>query len=228
MGRAGMLPINKSETQAEGPLALDIQSHSGQVTVIVNHDLTEPIVTAMARSTKPSTVGQWTAASMATDAGRPVLRVLSAPPGENAPDVDIVVRVPDCAGVRVRCDDGQVTLHGVHGAIDVQTSIGSVTANAILIDTDTPLTDPMLLRASRGNIELRMPTGSAGTFLIETPAGVVHFDAVTADLRDVSATVAPKGSLSNRTWTGILNRGKADMHVIADDGDVTVSVGRYQ
>src|SRR6185436_10132886 len=69
----GLVPISNSEGQTAGPLAVDIQNNRGSVTVIVNPKLEEPKVTAVARGERASEAAQWTAASIAMDAGRPVL-----------------------------------------------------------------------------------------------------------------------------------------------------------
>jgi hypothetical protein len=215
---SGNITINQSDPPAEGPLALDIENHRGSVTVIVNPKLKEPVVTATSHGQRDSAVSQWTAASLANDAGRPVLRVLSAAPGADpAPIVDITVRVPDCAGARVHTDDGQIRLHGVRGAIDAQTSLASRGLNAIFITTQAPLKEPMLLHADRGAIEVRMGTGSAGR-IQATSFGTVSVDSMMGDLRDVQVT--------RQAWTGTLNNGAADMRLKADDGNIVVSVGR--
>jgi hypothetical protein len=213
------VPIVASDTPAQGPLALDIDNHKGSVTVEVVHGLKEPHVTAVVRGRESTATEHWAAASLASDAGRPVLRVLSAPP-VSGPDplVDIVVRVPDCAGIRVRSDEGQIILRGVGGAIDAQTSIGGRDALAIVVTTDTPLTDPVLLHAQRGGIELRVPRQSTGLLRADSPVGSVNVDAAAAELRDVRYT--------RQVWTGELNAGKADMRLTADDGDILVMVGR--
>jgi len=217
--RADVVPIVESEAPAEGPLALDIDNHRGSVTVVVNPKLKGPQITAVVRERGTKSSERWAAASMANDAGRPVLRVLSSPPESGpAPHVDIVIKVPTCAGIRVRSDDGQITLRGVGGAIDAQTSIGGHSPTAILVTTNTPLHDPVLLHAQRGGIELRMAQSSAGQLRAEAPAGGVEVDAATADLRDVRFT--------RQTWTGTLNAGTSDMRLTADDGDILVLVGR--
>jgi hypothetical protein len=215
-----MVPISNSDTPAEGPLAVDIDNHRGSVSILVDPKLTEPVVTAKARGQKASVAGQWTAASLATDAGHPVLRVLcTAPPTDDeGTHVDIVVRTPSCAGVRVRTDDGLINLRGIQGAIDAQTSTAGHGLSAIFISTDTALTEPILLHSERGKIEVRMPKTSAGQIQAASPLGTIDVDAVTADLRDVSYV--------RQIWTGTLNGGKSDLHLIADDGDIVVIVGR--
>jgi hypothetical protein len=214
----GFVPINGAEAMTEGPLAVDIQNHRGDVTVIVNPKLSEPKVTAISRGKKAGS-GDWSAASLVMDAGHPVLRVLTAAPesGE-APRVDIKVQVPDCSGARVRTDDGIITLRGVRGAIDAQTSLAAKNLNAIYVQTTADLQDPILLRAERGGIELRMGHGSAGRLQAESPNGAVEMDAAEGELRDVRYT--------RQTWTGTLNNGRSDFRMTANDGHVVVMVGR--
>jgi hypothetical protein len=214
----GFVPINRSEALAEGPLAVDIQNNRGSVTVIVNPKLEQPKITAIPRGKKAGS-GEWSAASLVMDAGRPVLRVLTAPPesGE-APIVDIKVYVPDCSGARIRTDDGIITLKGVRGAIDAQTSHGAKNGSVIYVNTTASLQDPMLLRAERGGIEVRMGKDSAGRLQAEAPNGQVEMDAVTGELRDVRYT--------RQTWTGTLNNGRADFRMTANDGNIVVMVGR--
>jgi hypothetical protein len=214
-----MVPVSRVEAPAEGHLALDIDNHRGSVTVIVNPKLAEPVVTATTRDGRFNAPTQWTAATMATDAGRPVLRVLSAAPDETAaPLVDLTVRVPDCAGVRVRADEGMITLRGVRGAIDAQTSISTPGLNAIFITTEQALKEPILLHTDRGSIEVRMGTGSAGHLRADAPAGTVSVDAAMGDLRDVQYT--------RQVWKGWLNKGSADMRLTAENGNIIVKVGR--
>lgn len=217
MKNAGIVPVNPAENPAQGPLAVDVDNYRGTVTVEVNPKLKEPIVLAVPRGGDRS--HQWTAATMAVDAGHPVLRVLSTEPSAGAgPAIDITIRVPQCAGVRVRNEGGQVTLRDVEGAIDAQTSVAERGNGAILVETVAPLTEPVLLRTQRGRIELRMPVRSAGAIRAEAPSGHISVDATRGRLKNVR--------FENHVWTGGLNDGTADMHLSTDDGDIVVSVGR--
>jgi hypothetical protein len=207
------------EDQDYQRLAVDIDNHAGSVLLIVDPRLEQPVVTATPRDRGKRGAPAWAAASVSDDEGHPVLRILvEDPAGVESSGTDVVVRVPDCGGVRVRNEHGPVVLREVSGAIDVQTSMNSSSAKAISVQTRRKINAPILLRADRGDIELRIGAGSSGRVRAEA-SGYVNVDSAMTPVTDVRYT--------RKVWTGTINGGTNDVVASADDGDVFVLVGRW-
>jgi hypothetical protein len=124
------------------------------------------------------------------------------------------VIVPSCGGIRVQNDGGRVALHNVTGAIEVHTSLNANDGNAIYIETGSPLTDPVLLRSQRGDIEVRMGRGSSGQMTATSQHGSVTVDAGHATVKSVKGT--------KTAWAGNINAGASDQRIDAEYGDVLV------
>jgi hypothetical protein len=222
--QAGVVPIAGLDAGlGELPPAVDIQNHRGSVTLVVDPKARGPMITAVPRTTGAlEKEVRWTAASMSMDNGRPVLRVLSTPEDTGAPDVPVAlsVTIPSCGGVRIHNNGGPVVLRGVGGAIEVQTSLSAddlIEKQAIFLETDQPLTGPVLLRADRGDIEVRMPRASAGQIFASAPGGTVAVDGARAELRSVH--------YAGGTYIGTLNAGQNEQRISTERGDVRVLVG---
>jgi hypothetical protein len=216
----GIVAIGGMDETPPRATAVDVDNRLGTVRIVADPKLDHPVVRAVARGNPTESEGHWTAATMSDEGGHPVLRVLSTGEGNaaNPPTIDIVVLVPECTGVRVRNEGGRVTLVDVHGAVDVQTSIPGNGDQAIVVNTKFGLRDPLMLHAERGGIELRMGFASAGLFSASAPKGVVTVDAAQAKVQDVRST--------RLAWTAQLNDGTSDLKVEADDGNISVIVGR--
>jgi hypothetical protein len=202
------------------PPAVDIQNHRGSVTVIVSPHVDVPRVTALVhQSGDVAPEVRWTAASMAMDNGRPVLRVLSTAEETGAGDmpVDIRVILPACGGVRVQNDGGPVTLQDVAGAIEVHNSLNAVDGRSIFVETWQDLTAPMLLRSERGNVEVRMGRDSAGQLSASTQTGRMTVDTGGAKTSGVK--------LTGRSWSGTINGGASDQRIDVENGNVLVILG---
>jgi len=202
----------------DAPPAVDIQNHRGSVTVMVSPQVDSPRVTALVhRDGKVEADVRWTAASMAMDNGRPVLRVLSTAEGAEDVPVDIRVILPACGGVRVQNDGGPVTLLDVAGAIEVHNSLDAADGRSIFIETWEDLTAPMLLRSERGNVEVRMGRDSAGQLTASSQTERVTVDTGAAKTASVK--------LTGRSWIGTINGGASDQRIDVENGSVLVVLG---
>ncbi len=221
--QVGVVPVTGLDTPIpEGTApALDIHNHRGSVTVVVDPKALGPDVRAVPRSGHPiEQEVRWTAASMSLDSGLPVLRILSTPQDTGAPDtpVDITVTLPAVGGVRVRNEDGLVTLRDVRGAIEVHSSLPFNDGPAIFIQTRHAITAPMLLISQAGGIEVRMGRGSAGQIVASAEQGTVTVDAARAETKNVRVE---KG-----VYTATLNDGEHEHRISTQAGNVTVLVGK--
>jgi len=201
--------------QNPGPVALDVQNRAGSVKVIVSSLYTTPLVNAKVAGSQDSP--DWVAAALTSENNRLILRVLSASPSEEAAKpVELTIRLPACAGVRVRTTLGQVSMESVAGAIDVETSLPDGRGTAISIKTSAAITEPVLLHATSGDVELRMSSKSAGSFIANAPRGRIGISAADTRVDSVRA--------NSKRWTGTINRGANEVSLNADDGSISVEL----
>jgi hypothetical protein len=132
--------------------------------------------------------------------------------------VDIRVTLPAVGGIRIRNEDGPVTLRDVRGAIEVHSSLPANDGTAIFIQTRHDLTAPVLLLSQAGNIEVRMGQGSAGLLNATAEKGVVTVDAAKGKLEDVR--------FQKGVYTATLNEGEHEQRISTQSGHVTVLVGK--
>ena len=201
---------NLAQADASGfPLAVDVQATNGGVTLTVDPGLEAPAVFAMAGRAVPA----WVAAEVALDSGRPVLRVLSRAP-EGSPRTDLVIRVPSCAGARIRAVNGRVEVLGVSGALDIRSDLGALSGLAVTVDTASNLTDPVAIIASKGDIIARVGRGSAGVLTVRAGGGSARVETSQSVAKDVRS--------SRSEWTGTLNGGVQEMRIETDAGNATL------
>lgn len=208
---------------AHGPgaaLALDIENHGGEVLVVVDPSLPMPEVRATSlEANQVRSAAPWAAAAIAPSGvtaaeAAPILRVLGADVAGTNHRTALEVRVPACAGVRVRNQDGGVTLRGVSGAIDVQNGSPLSPGGPITLTTDAPLDAPLLLQTASGVINAELPASSSLALEVTTQSGLVSVQASGVQIQNVKAT--------KQSWTAVLNGGGASAKINADSGDVRV------
>lgn len=172
------------------PLALDVQNARGTVSIWV--DPTKPLAVwaAVKGGSGSDHKPDWIAASVVQDNGRPVLRVLSSAAADQPKPTTIRIRVPSCAGLRVRNAGGLIDVKGVTGAIDIQNAMDFGTPEAVRVVAGAPITAPIGVHTNFGNISVRLPLGSTGTARVYSLEGQSLIDGAKTTLTEV---------LTNRT-----------------------------
>ncbi|CAG0950554.1 hypothetical protein PHYC_00177 [Phycisphaerales bacterium] len=202
------------------PLALDLDNQAGSVTIIVDATFRRAEVFAITTTDDGRRVAApWAAADYQAAEPRAILRVLCkrGPNAGGDGKTDVTIRLPACAGLRVRNSIGPVLATGVSGAIDIQNGSDVELGGNVTVEVGSPLGTPMMLRSAGGSVRLDLPTSSRGLFFVHSGVNQISF-------------VAPKeetqaGAADARGWNFDLNRGEHQVRLIADQGPVTVRVG---
>ncbi len=164
--RASRVEIGGSLLANSGPLAVDVDNHAGDVKIEVDPKLTEPIIEAYAfdqsaapnEPDKAGKVGPWVGASRKVTEGGTVLCVISVRNPDFPRAVDVRIRVPSCAGVRIVNGGGDVVVKGVTGAVDIKNdTVGgrwSRLAGRIEVTTAGAISGPIRLESNVGDVQL--------------------------------------------------------------------------
>jgi hypothetical protein len=202
-----------------GPVAVDVESFSGDITIEADQSCVDTTVTFQRSSLRESEQDDlyrlisYTAQTQPTEIGQKV--VVKAIATENELDllrVDIAITTNSVEDVHLRTRNGDVTMLGVGGALDVRTADGD-----IHVATNEPMTNSVLLENHRGNIVFRISKESAGTIEIATIGGRAGFD---ANLGKTTILPNSKIGLLNAT----LNDGQNEIILRTVDGDAVVEV----
>lgn len=210
-----------------GAVAVDIDNHAGSVVVEVEPWREEAVVEARTRWTRGASLESWDRGNVPVAAvaefvegpeGRTTLRVRTEPK-HGAPmetHADLVLRVPNCEGLRVVNADGPVLLVGVGGAITVDNGRSSQPGGRIELRTNRALRDPMALVTTEGRVSVVVTERSRGDIDLYTADG--HAD-LTAR-RGAFENVRP----GRGRWRGVWNGGDNPLLVRSGRGEVRLVV----
>ena len=118
--------------------------------------------------------------------GRGVLKVVTTTgsPEDEDQQVSLTIRVPKCDGVHVDNRGGTVMVVGTGGALSITNRVG-----AVEFRTDKPITDPVSITTTDGNIYYQIPPGSSGLFDLQTLKGECSYnDRATTESTDAYST----------------------------------------
>lgn len=162
-----------------GMLALDIENFRGSVEVRADPRVEQATVSATSSASmerredeNAAIADTWIEADLTEESARAVLRVRTGSSRENTGDhwVDLVVRVPRCGGVRIDNRDGFVEVVGTSGGTTITNRLASVEFR-----TNEPMTDPVSITTTDGDIWYQVPMGSSGSFDLHTLQGNVWY-----------------------------------------------------
>lgn len=206
------------EPEASRVMALDVQNQFGTVFIEVDRTLTAPRVAAGCQGdTEAARKPEFVSAELVNESGRSILRVLSASPGAGDPKpVDIRIKVPTCDGLRVVNAGGRVYIKGVNGAIDVTNDVAGKSGGTVVIVQD-PVTSPIIIKARRGGIDLRVPAESTGRLSAKSTSGTLAIDVGEATIKNAKASL--------REYSGTLGTTENEITLVADEGDVQFVLG---
>lgn len=200
--------------------AIDVQNLRGSVTIEIDPSLAAPVVTAWVRGEGASSgvVPTWVGASVSRDAGRPVLRVLSAEPTAGMDTaVSIVVRAPRVQGLRVRNAGGPVLVRGISGSIEIENGSPVAPGGRVEVNAGEALMSAVIITTFGGGISLSMPEGSMGALSAQSNGGVVTLRSPRGQTQGVRGT----GAVLDAAIGG---GGRGAFTLKATGGDVSVQV----
>jgi hypothetical protein len=202
-----------------GPVAVDVDSFSGDITITADQSCVDTTVTFQRSSLRESEQDDlyrlisYTAQTQPTEIGQKV--VVKAIATENELDllrVDIAITTNSVEDVHLRTRNGDVTMLGVGGKLDVRTADGN-----ILVSTNEPMTKPVLLENHRGNIVYRVSQEATGIVEVSAIGGRARFDALLGN-----TTLLPGSTTGFLNAT--LNDGRNEVVLRTVDGDAAVEV----
>ncbi|MFM9957911.1 MAG: DUF4097 family beta strand repeat-containing protein [Phycisphaerales bacterium] len=206
-------------------LAVDIRNVRGSVELRVNPRVEGAIIESNARVTtkddfspeKDRDIVDGLAVSaevIGGDDGNAVLKIVSSSSRPDAEDqaVDLMITVPRCDGVSIDNRGGLVMVVGASGAHSITNRDGPVE-----VRTNTPITDPVTLTTTDGNIYYQVPSGSSGAFDLLTMRGECAFRNEVTDVQ--KETYATREMLAT-----VLNNGENPVVARTNQGDVRVWV----
>lgn len=206
-----------------GPVQIDVDVFAGDVTVRVDPSADGTILRA-SRSAKfgagreddsrdslesirieadvvPGELGQ-----------RFTVRADSDHPESYLQDTTISIVVPEADGVRIRTGRGRITMKNVAGEIDVATGDGRVR-----LTTDRRLTRDVTIVTGSGDIDLRVPNGTAARIDFSTGLGRISHDVETGRFRILPGTTM-------RAVTAVIDDASNLFRLRTEDGDIRFDV----
>ncbi|MBC8522603.1 DUF4097 family beta strand repeat protein [PVC group bacterium] len=202
-----------------GPVAVDVDSFSGDITITADRTSVDTIINFHRSSSRESDQNNlyrfisYTAETRPTEIGQEV--VVKATAIHNELDllrVDIAITTNSVENVNLRTRNGSVTLLGVGGKLDVRTADGD-----IHVSTNEPMTKPVLLENHRGNIVYRVSQEATGIVEVSAIGGRAGFDALLGN-----TTLLPGSTTGFLNAT--LNDGRNEVVLRTVDGDAVVEV----
>lgn len=169
------------ELQTSGPVAVDIDNFSGDVTVRADRGVKTTIVEVrrvashgLGRWTESREAlddASWTASLAAREGGGETLTILTDTPNpeEHFHRLEILVVAPSLDSVKIQTRRGHVTVIENQGPVQIETSNGDVR-----LMTPWPMTGPMTIVTSEGSIDYRVRGESKGVFDCESIGGQVR------------------------------------------------------
>jgi len=149
---------------------------------------------------------------------RMVLKVMA---GADNPStrVDLHIRTPSCGGAIVATAGGVIELTGVSGELNLQVGADGRPGGDVHVRTESPITGPVRIITSHGDIALYLSPEAAGVFDLTADDGTVSVYARGGNATGIRASAS--------AWTGTLNEGVNDFDAHTDSGDILVRIADY-
>lgn len=190
-------------TMIAAPMAVDVRNQLGTVRIIVDPRATETVVETLPVRTAPRAVR---AADIATADGVRTLRVVVQVPEGEPEWTDVVIRTASVRGVTIRNTEGNIEVDGVEGSIDIQSGEPlRTTGGGIYVRMAAPLTTPITIATTRGDVRVMAPAASAGQVTLESSAGSVSL--MGRKVESAGVVSAP------RSWRGTINGGTQPVRI---------------
>ena len=214
---------NTQIVPVEGPVAIDVDSFSGSVTIRVNPSLTHATVTPTRyalHGAKRSDEAKLSLDEMSVDIDvRPgalgqelAITTMTTHAEAHFHAVGLEIEVPEVDGVTVRTRNGDVEVINAYGIIDISTDDGDVR-----FMTERPITSSVQIINNAGNIDFRVRGESMGAITAEAVRGEVVQNGRRGTWRILPGT-------SHNTLHASFNRGTNPITLRAADGDIRIAV----
>ncbi len=141
-----------------------------------------------------------------------VVRAASTHPEPYLQSATISIVVPEADGVTVRTGRGRITLRDVAGPLDLRTGDGRVR-----VTTDRRLVRDVAIETGAGDIDLRVPRGTAARLDLSTGAGRIVHDVETGRFRLRPGTTP-------RAVTAVIDDAPNLFRLRTEDGDIRFAV----
>ncbi len=218
------VPLAGLEVDPEYGPTIDVSNFRGSVRVIADERAKTPTVSARVRRLdrslrlrdKELAQKATITADSGIEDGRRLLRVETAPTGEDEVAVDLVVRIATTEGIRVRNAGGPVELVGIQGPVTVINGVGGAAGGDVTVRTGEAMTDHVNLVTTDGTVLYQVGPGSSGAFYLETDSGKAEFYAKIGKVTEARPSVS--------TYRAVLNSGDNPISLRSGDGNVRVVV----
>ena len=214
-----VVEFDSATLATSGPVEVNVHSFGGNVTIIVDSTVRGTIVSATqiedGDGELPDAVPRMRCTTeIETGVTGQIVHVV-ATCNDNALQLvsaDIIVRAKSIHGVSVTTQNGDVTLLGISGAIDIQTKDGNVR-----VVTPLMMNERVSIENRRGDIVYRVRGESSG--IIDATA---MYGAVAFDLKEGDATILP-GSTGDHLVSSF-NGGTNPIIMRTVNGDIRIYV----
>ena len=205
-----------------GPVAIDVESFNGDVTVRVDESLTQ----AEVKVTRVADLGYGRAkeaklaveeidysAELESGANGPTL-VVKTWSTHNEPHyqrANVTIKLPAVNGLNITTDRGNVKAINTAGQSRIATERGN-----IRFMTDRPMTESVNITSERGDIDYRVRGESSGFITAQTKDGKVRQRHMNAKMRISEAT--------GRRLQAMLNDGTNQVDLTTQEGDIRIAI----
>jgi len=211
------------ELESAGPLAVDITSFGGSIEVIGNPKRSTVLIQVVRRGTHGSGRGEESRFALDDikvsavigqgDLGQALIVRAETTEAETwFLHADLRIEVPEIEGLRVHNGHGPVRIRNAAGKIDITTHRGS-----ILLASDHPLQDGIQMSTDSGDIDCRLPAGTAGSLDL-----MAHRGTISPRIRR-GQLVVQQGTTNDR-FVGVLNGGDQPVVLRTVDGTIRFAV----
>jgi DUF4097 and DUF4098 domain-containing protein YvlB len=203
-------PLHEQQVTFQAPhvsgAAVDVTARNGAITV-KSGDVSEVAIVATLRMTTQARLGQ---AAVTATRGQDEALVIRAepPPGgwRSREGVSFAITVPEASGVRASSGNGRITISGLAGEADLQTSNGGVQ----VVNHD----GPVKVRTSNGAVEL---TNIAGPVNATSSNGAIRV-ALSGDNAGPARLRTSNGAVSLEVGPGFAG----DLEIRTSNGSISV------
>ncbi|MEE2819513.1 MAG: DUF4097 family beta strand repeat-containing protein [Planctomycetota bacterium] len=214
-----VMTFPKRTLETAGPIAVDVQSFAGDVTIIVDETIQDATIDVVQRiegfeeNEDPVKRIDWTSRIDQSSSGETLRLTLNCDSNPlQTVFADAVVRAPSIDNVTIRTKKGDVDVFGMTGTLDIKTSDGDV-----LVATPLPMNEHVTIETVRGDIRYRVREESAGRIDLTAVSGTAAFN-----MRFGEGIILP-GSTGEKLKASF-NHGQNNVVMRTVEGDITVDI----
>jgi hypothetical protein len=214
-----LLNLPPATLDTNGPIAVDVRSFGGNVTLIADPNVVGAVISVVQRdigndvNRVPISRIAWSA-NVEVGAFGEILSVVATSDDDSLRSLraDITIRTPVIHGVAIHTQRGNVTVVGASGSLNIQTSDGDVR-----VVTARAINEKVEIENRRGNIVYRVSENSTGIIDATAMNG-----SASLDLRQGIAVILP-GTTGDHL-VARFNDGQNPIIMRTVDGDIRIHV----